>query len=52
MATYLKCHSCKGFVPLSSEVTPMKFKWKDSKKMVKVHVCDECWNRARSLKVK
>lgn len=47
MATYLKCHSCKGKVDWGK----LYFKWKDKTHMTKVNVCKPCWDRARSLKV-
>jgi hypothetical protein len=46
-----KCHNCKVFMPLTNQYTRMYFKWKDKSKMVKVHVCKDCWDKARSLKV-
>lgn len=50
MALVFQCHSCKYPIVGSGEIT--RFKWKNKSKMVKVVVCENCWNRAKSLKVK
>lgn len=49
-----QCHSCKVYIAIpwvGEPSKPMRFKWKDKRKMTQVHVCETCWERARSLKV-
>lgn len=54
MTLRFECHSCKCGIRIpqvGEKAAPMRFKWKDKTHMVKVHVCEACWSRAKSLKV-
>jgi hypothetical protein len=48
--TGFKCmnRGCKNVMYMNTG--KMFWKWKDNTKMTKVHVCEKCWSRAKSLK--